>query len=396
MKLNKFFRVIILIIANISILFGQVSNLEDSCKSFVITPLQDLAITGNTGEKPQSKVWFHDDIWWAVLPNQYGTKLWQLVDTKWIDVLHLSDSTNTNADIRAIGNITHILLFQGWNSELVSVEYDTMKKMYQPWSERPDPVSINLEKLGETATIDIDSSGRMWLASDDETEIHVRWSDSPYINWSKPITIATGISADDICAIATFPNGSVGVLWSNQLTKRYGFRLHANGTSPDNWLADEIPASGSAISCKDGMADDHLNFAVALDGTLYTVVKTSYDTEGYPLVALLVRQPNGKWGKLYNVDDEGSRGIILLNEKENNLAIIYSSYRDHQIVFKKSDLKNILFGKRCTLMNSNNGTGSVNNVTSTKQNYNNEIVIIASEASIARSVQITYSENKMK
>jgi len=396
MKLNKYFRVIVLIFASTNILFGQISNLEDSCESFAITPLQDFAITGNTGEKPQSKVWSHDDIWWAVLPNQSGTKLWQLIDTKWIDVLHLSDSTNTKADIRAIGNVTHILLYQGWNSELVSVEYDIMNKMYKPWSARPDPVRINLEKLGETATIDIDTSGRMWLASDDETEIHVRWSDSPYVKWSKPITIATGISADDICAISTFPDGSTGVLWSNQKTKRFGFRLHVNGTSPDNWLADEIPASGSAITLKLGMADDHINFAVALDGTLYAVVKTSYDTEGYPLIALLVRRPNGNWDKLYNIDDEGSRGIILLNEKGNNLVIIYSSYRDHQIVFKKSDLKKILFGERCTLLNSNNETGSVNNVTSTKQNYNNEIVIIASELSIARSVLIRYSENKLK
>ncbi len=383
MKLNKYFRVIILIFANINMLLGQISNLEDSCKSFVITPLQDFAITGNTGEKPQSKVWSHDDIWWAVLPNKNGTKLLQLIDTKWIDVLHLSDSANTKADIRAIGNVTHILLYQGWNTELVSVEYDTVKNMYKHWSARPEPVSINLEKLGETATIDIDSSGRMWLASDDEAEINVRWSDSPYANWSKPITIANGISADDICAILTFPDGSTGVLWSNQKTKRFGFRLHVNGTSPDNWLTDEIPASGSAISLKLGMADDHLNIAVASDGTLYAVVKTSYDTKGYPLVALLVRRSNGKWDKLYNIDDEGSRGIILLNEEEKSLMVIYSSYRDHKIVYKISNAKNISFGERCTLMNFN-----VNNVTSTKQNYKNEIVILASEVGTSKSVHL--------
>ena len=392
MAQNKYLNMLLLILAAFNTLLGSNLNPEDSCTSFVISPLQELAITTSTGEKPQSKVWFHDDIWWAVLPTVDGTKLWQLVDTKWINVLHLSDSTNTAADIRAIGNVTQILLYQGWNSELISIEYDAKNKMYKLWSIRPHVVCIHLESESETATIDIDSSGRMWLASDDGTEIHVRWSDSPYSSWSKPITLATGISVDDICAITTFPNGSAGVLWSNQKTKRFGFRIHAQNTSPDIWLADEIPASGSAIPLKDGMADDHINIAVASDGTLYAAVKTSYDTEGYPLIALLVRQPSGKWDKLYNVDEEGSRGIVLLNETEDCVMVIYSSYSDHKIVCKRSSTKLISFGARRTLMNSTNEITSINNVTSTKQNYKNEIVIIASESGIARSVCIKSSK----
>lgn len=388
MVLNKYIGLLILTYIVANSLYERELNPEDSCATVVITPLQDLEISANTGEKPQSKVWFHDDIWWAVLPHINGTKLWKLIDTKWVNVLHLSDSTNTKADIRAIGNLTQILLYQGINSQLVSIEYDEKNKKYQLWSKRPYPVNIPLEKSGETATIDIDSSGRMWLASDDETEIHVRWSDSPYVDWSDPITLATGISIDDICAIKSFPDGSVGVLWSNQITKRFGFRLHIHDTDPDIWLADEIPASGSAVSWGRGMADDHLNIAVASNGTLYAAVKTSYDKGNYPLMALLVRRPSGKWDKLYNVDDEGSRGIILLNEKEDYLMFVYTSYRDHKIVYRKSDTKLISFGARHTLMNSTNKINSINNVTSTKQNINNEIVIMASEKGMARGVRL--------
>ena len=42
-----------------------------------------------------------------------------------------------------------------------------------------------------------------------------------------------------------------------------------------------------------GMADDHMNVAVASDGTLYAAVKARYDTGGYPRMALLVRRPVG-------------------------------------------------------------------------------------------------------
>lgn len=392
MVINKYIGLLILTFIVANSVYGQEFNSEDSCATIVITPLQDLEISANTGQKPQSKVWFHDDIWWAVFPNANGIKLWQLVDTKWINVLHLSDSINTAADIKAIGDVTHILLYQGWDSQLVSVEYNAKNRSYQLWSVQPNVVGIHLERAGETATIDVDSSGRMWLASDDETEIHVRWSDSPYEVWSNPITIATGISNDDICVVSTFPNGSTGVLWSNQKTKRFGFRLHENNTTPENWSADEIPASGSAISLKDGMADDHLNIAVASDGTLYAVVKTSYDTEGYPLIALLVRRQSGKWDKLYNVDDEGTRGVVLINEDEDCLMVIYSSPSERKIVCKRSGTKQISFGARSTLMNSINEIERINNVTSTKQNFNNEIVIMASEPGIVRGVRLECSK----
>jgi len=230
MRLNKYFSILFLFFLAVNIKTVRSQSREDSCTTIAITPLQEIEITANTGEKPQSKIWFHDDTWWAILPNTTGTILWKLVDTKWVNVLHLSDSTNIRADIRTIGNVTQILLYQGINSQLVSVEYDKKNKRYQLWSLRPYSVNIPLEKKGETATIDIDTAGRMWLASDDETEIHVRWSDSPYVEWSTPITIATGISADDICAISSFPNGSVGVLWSNQIIKRFGFRSHVTIT----------------------------------------------------------------------------------------------------------------------------------------------------------------------
>lgn len=390
MLLSKYFWILILIFLSINTLLGNKLNSEDSCKIFFIDPIQELTITGNTGEKPQSKVWFHDKIWWAVLSNINGTELWQLIDKRWVSVLHLSDSTNIKADTRVIGNVTHILLFQGQESELVSVEYDSKDKRYQLWSKRTDKVKIQLERVSETATIDVDLLGRMWLASDDETEIHVRWSDPPYDVWSNPQTLATGISSDDISAITSFPDGSIGVLWSNQKTKRFGFRMHSLNAGPENWSVDEIPASSSAIALRNGMADDHLNIAMASDGTLYAAVKTSYDTNNYPLIALLVRRPSGRWDRLYKVDDEGSRGIVLLNEEKNCLIIVYTSYRDHQIVCKSSETSIISFSKRRILINGINNNKSINNVTSTKQNITNEVVLLASESGIAKSVLIKY------
>ncbi|MBN2308626.1 MAG: T9SS C-terminal target domain-containing protein [Candidatus Hydrogenedentes bacterium] len=352
-----------------------------------IRPLTPMPFTAGTGEKPQSKVWRHAGNWWAVLPCSAGTKLWRLDDTEWVDVLHLADSTTVKADVRAVGEVAHILLYDGVDSRLVSVEYDAGANRYAPWSTRPQAVRIPLEPAAEIATIDVDPSGRMWLASDDETAMHVRWSDAPYDAWSRPIALATDVSADDICAITAFPDGSMGFLWSNQTTKRYGFRVHAAGAPPEDWAADEIPAAASAIPWHNGMADDHLNMAVASNGTLYAAVKTSYDTEGYPLIALLVRRPSGAWDRMYSVDDKGTRGIVLLNEEQNTVMVVYTSGRANAIVCRASDATRIAFGPRQVLMRCET---RANNATSTKQNVTDEVVILASREGVLEGARVCW------
>jgi hypothetical protein len=354
----------------------------------LITQLTPLSISANTGEKPQSKVWrTSDGLWWAVLPDSQGTALWALVETAWIDVMDLSPYTNSRADVKVVGNVVHILLYRGTSSKLISVEYDVPSQTYQLWTQRPSTVDITLDSGVETATIDVDSTGRMWLASDASTAINVRYSDPPYDVWSSPITLASGIHTDDISVVTTLSNGTIGVLWSNQQTKRFGFRVHADSDSPAVWSADEVPASQSAIdNVGIGMADDHLNVAVASDGTLYAAVKTSYDTPGYPKIAFLVRHPNGQWDDLYAVDTSGTRPITLLNEVDGAVTVFYTaSEGSNNILYKQSPLSRISFdGAPLILM-----SGSSNNVSSTKDNVTDETLVISSGNNNAYGVIIS-------
>ena len=248
-----------------------------------------------------------------------------------MEELKLSSETATVADVKAVGSVVHILLYDS-DPELVSVEYSGGS--YQLWSSRPTPSAIPLPG-SEIATIDVDSTERMWLSTESGTDVVIYYSDSPYSLWNGPITIATGISSDDISVVTALPDNSIGVLWSNQVTQRFGFRVHADGNDPNVWSTDEVPASQSALSVGLGMADDHLNVAVASDGTLYAAVKTSYDTAGYPKIALLVRRPAGIWDDLYEVDTSGTRGIVLLNEAESVVTVVYTaSEGNNDIVYK--------------------------------------------------------------
>lgn len=139
--MNKFLNILLLFLLTFQLLGCNLST-DNRYTNFSIIPLEDIEITSGTGEKPQSKVWFHDGYWWAVLPIESGTKLWRLEENMWINLLHLSDSTNIKADTKAIGNMAHILLFHGAESELVSLEYDVVSKVYKPWTERPYPARI--------------------------------------------------------------------------------------------------------------------------------------------------------------------------------------------------------------------------------------------------------------
>ncbi|HSI76545.1 MAG TPA: fibronectin type III domain-containing protein, partial [Lunatimonas sp.] len=349
-----------------------------------ITNLTPVAVSTNTGEKPQAKVWKYAGKHWAVLPNSTGTHLWRLDGTAWTNVLRLSTRTSSKADCKMIGTSAHILLFQGASSQLVSVEYSEVSGSYELWSKRTSTVGLNFASGVETATLDIDGDGRMWIAYDGTTEIYVQWSDSPYHNWSQPVTLATGINTDDICAV-TAMQGKVGVFWSNQTTQRFGFRTHEDGAPPTEWSDDEIPASQSAINIGSGMADDHMNMALASDGTLFCAVKTSFDRTGYPDIGLLVRRPSGTWDNFYEVAPRGTRPIVILNEDKNKLRVVYTSQNNGgNILYRESYVSNISLSSQMTLI-----SGTYDNSTSTKDNFTTEIVILASNSTHAVGVLAT-------
>ncbi|TPE44237.1 T9SS type A sorting domain-containing protein [Pontibacter mangrovi] len=347
-----------------------------------IQPLTPLTVSATTADKPQSKVWEYAGSFWTVLPNSSGTHLWRLIDDTWEEALFLSSATDMRADCKIVGNVAHILIFKGKNSELVSLEFDQEQDNYKLWSLRSATAAITLDNSAETATIDIDGTGRMWLAysgnqSSGKKRIYARWSVPPYSNWNSTNkhTFPEEISSDDICAVIAMP-GKIGVLWSNQLTKRFGFSTHTDGTDADTWSQDEMPgATQAADNIGGGMADDHLNMAVADDGTLYCAVKTSYDNGDYPEIILLVRRPDGTWDDLYEVTHRGTRPIVLLNQEASKVVVVYTlSDGGDNIAYKDSPTDNIAFGQEHILMSG----GSYNNVTSTKANYSGQTVILAS------------------
>jgi hypothetical protein len=348
---------------------------------FICTTLDSKPTTVTTGEKPQSKVWTYAGSWFAVFPtgsSSAGTWVWRLVGNTWTEELKLSSRTDTHADVLVDGPLAHILLWANGNTQFSSIAY--VAGTYQLWPTRTTLVDIPLPG-SETATIALDSTGEMWLAANrtPANEIVVYHSVSPYSTWDGPIVLETGVDGDDIEVITALPNGTVGVFWSNQnpAVRRFGFRTHVDGELATTWSVNEVPASQSAENVGLGMADDHMNVAVASDSTLYVAIKTSYDTIGYPKMALLVRRPDGTWDDLYFVDTVGTRPLVLLDENNDSLTFIYTIAEDYNpIVYQQSSTLGIAFEGRVTLRPE-----AFNDVSSMKSNIENGFVVIYSNGS---------------
>lgn len=347
-----------------------------------VTDLAPLPIASSTGENPQSKVWSYAGRHWCVLATSSGTIVFRLDGNSWTNVLVLASGSTAKPDIKVINNLVHLIVYKGSVSILYSLEYDPATQLYKLWSKRKTRVDINLESGVQTSNIDIDATGRMWLASDGTTEMYVRWSDSPYSTWSAPIVIATGTHTSDICTVVAMPTlGKVGVFWSNKVTKRFGFRTHIDSDDPQTWSADELPASQSALSIGGGFVDNQFNLKATDDGTVYAAVKTSYNTAGYPQIGLLVRRPDGSWDPLYAVNDQtGSKPVVLVNDSLQRIKVIYTASSGN-IVYRESSVSGLVFGSEFVLIN-----GVYDNTTSIKANYHSEVVILASNSTTAVGV----------
>ncbi len=355
-----------------------------------ITSLASVTATANTGEKPQSKVWFYQGYWFTVIPVTGGTYVYRLDGTTWTQLIQISLQTTVKADVKLYGNKTYVLLkttgtLQFQSAELITIDFQAGSP---PSYTKTAPVTnISIDNFAEMATIDIDSNGRMWLASDggqptiltNPKNIYVRWSDPPYSIWNTPITLATGINYDDICSITAFGGNKIGVLWSDQTLKKFGFAYHNDGDPVNTWTFET--AAIDALS--GGISDDHINLAVASNGTLYAAVKTSYTGHSLPTIGLLVRRPVGTWDPIYPVtiiDDAapGTRPIVLLNESENILTVVYTEKDGwHDILYKESPTNPISFPVTPNQFLRNSSAG-FNDVSSTKQNYTDSVVVLFS------------------
>lgn len=288
------------------------------------TPVFSVDVPNPTADKPQSKLWFARGRWWACLPARDGNQIWKRSTAGWVRGDGLDPALSGilgHGDVYAERDQVQIVLVTSQTLIVATLRYDYRQDSYVRCG-RPMMWLVPADQKVETATITRDRTGRLWVAYCAGNSVWVRASrDVCGARWTEPIQLGGGMHDDDICTITRLPCG-VGVIWSNQNTDSVLFRFHGDGCSPYLWNWEETAAQGGKT------ADDHLNTAVAEDGTLYVATKTSLDTLGKPIFSLRIRSPRGCWRShdyaTLSADARPSRPIVVLSQCPPRLVLSHS------------------------------------------------------------------------
>ncbi|MFY9914264.1 MAG: hypothetical protein WAK18_06340, partial [Nocardioidaceae bacterium] len=362
-----------------------VTYLDHNYASSVVNP---------TADKPQSKLWYTDGFWWALMTTSGGTAthIFKLDPST-----HEWNDTGTPVDTRT--NSTGDALWTATGRTLTVVARDSSSNplvsrfTYSPGSDQYTldsgfPVTVDAGGGSESATIDRDSTGRLWIAYTRAKELWVAHSDVSGLNWTSGFHPSVGdytLTSDDIASVIAF-NGNIGVMWSDQGASAMRFAIHRDGDPDTVWSVED------ALH-RTGMADDHINLKQITgdaSGQIFAAVKTSKgdlatDAPTDPLVGVLVRTPQGNGPGLWSfveagtVADNHTRPIIAIDSTNRELYF-FGSARGN-IWYKKTDLDHPDFSNQPGLGETFiDAKAAVNNATASKDAVTSDsgLVILAS------------------
>ena len=361
-------------------------------------------LSAPTGSKPESKLWFNDSTWWAVMfnPSLHETDIYKLdlATQKWTDTgTPVDDRPAAKSDalwdqssgkLYIVSNL-HVNSAAPNNSSsnwgrLYRYSYNPQTKIYS--LDFGFPVTVTKGKE-ETLVLAKDSTGKLWVAYVESSKVMINHSNGSDNVWGTPFvlpvsTVARSTTSDDIASIIAFGGNKIGVFWSNQSTKNDYFSIHQDGAVDTTWSPEEI-ALGSGVNCTGACADDHINIKTDSKGKLYIASKTSFTNNTQPLINLLVRATDGTWSRTtYSTHAfTNTRGIILLDEPHDRLYLFVSSSESGgKIDFKTTSMSSPSFpdGNGNPFISNPTDT-HINNATSTKQNVTSGsgLVVMASD-----------------
>ncbi len=356
-----------------------------------------------TGEKPQSKLWYNDDLWWGSLwnpsTNQYEIYRFELVTQSFTTTgVAIDDRTSTKADCLWDGQKLYVVsnvfdtsaepASDSQSGRLYRYSYDSSGKTYS--LDAGFPVLVNSSK-SETLVIDKDTTGQLWVTWMEAGNVMVNRSTTNDLTWGTPFVLPSQTSSalgDDISSIISLTDNSgsnVGIMWSNQDDKTMYFALHPDGNSDTDWLPQEQALVDPNLG---QVADDHINLKMNTDlnGSLYAVTKTGLSATNAPLLFLLKRDPSGSWERyLFGKKEyDHTRPIVVLDVNARMIYVFAMSDADGTdcIYMKSTSMDNINFPQGTgTVFLKSTSDVSINNPTSTKQNVssNTGLLVLASD-----------------
>jgi hypothetical protein len=339
-----------------------------------------------TADKPQSKLWFNDGIWWGSLWNP-SVRRWEIHRFDW----NTNTWTSTGTTIDGRGNVRPDVLWDGTHLYVATApntsgstdqralvrrySYNGTNQSYTLDANFPAAVASGPM---ETIVLDKDTTGKLWVTFTQGSKVYVNRSLDSDSSWGTPFIppalSGTTVNPDDISSVISFDrqNGppQIGLMWSNQNDNAVFFATHKDGDPDGVWQPTQLALGGPKN------ADDHISLkSLEADssGRVFAAVKTSLNdattpNPDDPLIQLLVLGQQNQWNKhtFGRVRDNHTKPMVTIDQVNRKLYV-FATGPTGTIYYKQSDLDNISFpvGFGTPFIKS---TNSISNVTSTKQN----------------------------
>jgi trimeric autotransporter adhesin len=330
-----------------------------------------------TGAKPESKLWFNDGSWWAVMFDAASgdNHIFRLdrPSHSWLDTGVLVDARNgSRSDTLWDGEHLYVASHIFTNGAALGDGAKLWRYSYSPTAgyslDAGFPVAINGMKT-ETLVFDQDSTGQLWAVWVQAGEVYVNRTTGDDRTWGTPFVLpaagATGLTADDIASLVAFA-GKIGVMWSHQGDPAFYFATHNDADDDATWQATEAALHGGHL------ADDHINLKAAADGRVFAAVKTSETIVKSPLNLLLKRDPDsGLWSShiFGTKQDHHTRPIVMLDESNQRIHMFATAPEAGGAIYhKNAPMEPVAFASgRGKLVLEDSDSPDVNDATGSKQ-----------------------------
>jgi hypothetical protein len=360
-----------------------------------------------TSSKPESKLWFNDGFWWAIMFRNVGGDGQYLIHRfnrraqTWVNTGVLVDARDsTRQDVLSVGGKLFVASHKfvpiasedttpdpADSMRLTRFSYNAVQNAYTP----DGPFSVIDSQKSETLVIDRDLNGFLWATWTQEAggahHVFVERTTGNCVgaaisacDWGSKVELDS-VGTDDISSIIRFGT-RVGVMWSDTAVGAgfMRFSFHDDGAAETAWSTTE-DVIGNGANPK--IADDHINLKVDGSGRVYAVTKTKFISAANPGIILHRRSagPSGTWSHfpVSQANLHRTRPIVLLDPQHNRIRVYEAD--GGTIHVKSSPMGSPNFAEAAVGTTAIADTGStVGNPTSTKQNVSNasQLVVLAS------------------
>ncbi|MCI0398636.1 MAG: hypothetical protein L0322_27420 [Chloroflexi bacterium] len=305
-----------------------------------------VVTAGPSGEKPESKLWWNDGIWWGSLYNptagEYHIYRLDQFNQEWVDTgVFLDEREEARADTfwDAANNKLYVATHfkqdnpgstnnsDNW-ARLLRFSYDAGTGTYT--LDSGFPVTVNSDKT-EALVLDKDNTGRLWVvyvsrpAASSDYQVYVNYTVTAGNDevWDTPFTLPfpqAHVGVGDIASLIAFSDddgGKVGVMWNNSLDSELYFASHPTSAAPTaSWTLE----TGLDLAYP---SNDHISLATTTSGQVLAAIKTLATTPTDPSIAVVGRDTNGTFSfhPISPVASNDTRPRILINDTTNEAYV---------------------------------------------------------------------------